>query len=138
VAEIFDQAAVRDRLGSAEEVRVEGGWSPEACYLAAWLLDGVARAGGQARARLERAEGVGVPVSGLALSGPGLDVAIGAPANGCAEIRVQGVVRRAALPPPPPWVPLGEELGLVGDDPVYKRVLPAAGRLATSALSLPG
>jgi glucose-6-phosphate dehydrogenase assembly protein OpcA len=137
LSRIFETAAWLERLPKAAEVRVEYSGAappPEAYYITAWLLDGIARAGGSARHRFEAVPGE--PAGELyrvALSGIGLEASLCRAEHGCAEVRTGDIVQRSLTHRAADDAVLSEELGIPGRDPVFERTLTAAARLAVSS-----
>ncbi|HWQ57184.1 MAG TPA: glucose-6-phosphate dehydrogenase assembly protein OpcA [Bryobacteraceae bacterium] len=138
VSQAFDDPGNRERLSAASEVRVSytgDAPPPEAFYMAAWLLDGVRRAGGDAHHTFEAAAGVPPGVRSVALRGDGLDVAVGLSTRGCADVRAGDAAQRTAIARLPEHALLAEEVRIPGRDPVFDRILPSAARLGVSSAS---
>jgi hypothetical protein len=137
LSRVFDTGAWLPHLPNAAEARIEYSGDappPEAYYMAAWALEGVARSGGSARHRFVGV--AGEPAGELrrvALSGPGLDVSLCLTDNGCAEVRAGDLVQRSLTHRVADDAVLSEELGIPGRDPVFERTLTAAARLAVSS-----
>lgn len=132
VSQAFDDPGNRERLSTATEVRVSYTGDtppPEAFYMAAWLLDGVRRAGGDARHTFEHAPGTPPGIRSVAVRGEGLDVAVGLSTRGCADVRAGDAAQRTAITRLPEHALLAEEVRLPGRDSIFDRTLPAAARL---------
>ena len=137
VARVFDNQAHLERLAAVSGLRIAFcGEAPPASawYLAAWLLEGLRKAGSRAEPRFEGLSGgASGGLQGVALEGPGLEVSVQMRASGCAEIRAGGVVHQTAFPRPTDYLLMREELAIPARDPVFESVLPAAARLARGA-----
>ena len=121
VSRVFDDPGQCQRLAAVR--RLDVGYAgpdapPEAWYMAAWLADGVARAGADVRSICHPVptEPAG-ELDHVELAGEGWQVVLG----------------RTAFLSPPLYAVLGEELGMGERDPVFERILPAAARLAISS-----
>jgi glucose-6-phosphate dehydrogenase assembly protein OpcA len=107
-----------------------------ALYLAAWLIDGLAKVGAHPRVQF-RSDG-GEPAWRLSLvelraQGNAEPVASIALAEGqAAEVRVGGLINKALLPALTDYALMREELSIPGRDPAFERALAAAAKLALS------
>jgi glucose-6-phosphate dehydrogenase assembly protein OpcA len=128
IARIFENRGLAS-LERVSEVKVK--WAaPSALYLAAWLLDGLRRAG--ANPRLEMDTGSS-PEHRVELVAPELRVVVSQCGGHCAEVRINDAVSQTMLPPSSEYSLMREELSIARHDPVFERVLPAAARLALSS-----
>ena len=98
--------------------------------MAAWLMDGLRRAGANPKLTLESAAPGERRVE---LAAPGLEIKIGQCEGRCAQVTVNGIVSQTALPEPSERALVAEELGIPGHDPVFERTLSAAAQLALSS-----
>jgi glucose-6-phosphate dehydrogenase-like protein OpcA len=127
IARIFENRGLAS-LSQVSSVRVA--WpAPSSLYLAAWLLDGLRRAGANPTldlrdARVDRE---------VELAAPGLHVAVSQCGSHCAEVRINDVVSQTALPDPSEYSLMREELAIPGHDAVFERVLPLAAQVALSS-----
>ena len=128
ISGVFENRA--SALPQVSELRVAFGASRHsALYMAAWLLDGLHRAGANPRLDLQPE----APEKRIEVISSDLRVAISQCEGRCAEIRINDVSSQAALPERSECALLSEELAIPGHDPIFERVLPAAARLALSS-----
>ena len=128
IARIFENRGLA-ALPQVSEVKVK--WAaPSAFYLAAWLLDGLRRAGANPRLELDTESPRERRVELIA---PELHVVVSQCESRCAEIRINNAVNQIMLPEASEYSLMREELAIAGHDPVFERVLPAAARLALSS-----
>jgi glucose-6-phosphate dehydrogenase assembly protein OpcA len=124
IAQIFDNPAYLDRIEEIREVHIdyEGAHLPmSACYLAAWfshvllreLQVEYRRVGDCARARVHT----------VALGGNGLDVSIAVSQDRAVELHAGVRDTHTVFPPLSDHELLGEELAVLGRDPVYDEVV---------------
>jgi glucose-6-phosphate dehydrogenase assembly protein OpcA len=128
VSQIFVNAESLDALSRYTRARVtygSGQVNGEAVYLAAWLQNGLARAGNALRVELAAADGPAV--SGLFLEGAGdCDVAIRSDASGAVEVRSNCLTEKTVFPAATDTSALQEELSITGRDLVFEAVVPVA------------
>jgi hypothetical protein len=128
IARIFENRglACLDRFS---EVKVK--WTgPSALYMAAWLMDGLRRAGANPRLEIDSSS---TPERHVELVSPELHVVVSQSESRCAEVRINDAVSQTMLPEASEYSLMREELSIAGHDPVFERVLPAAARLAVSS-----
>ncbi|HTT63664.1 MAG TPA: glucose-6-phosphate dehydrogenase assembly protein OpcA [Bryobacteraceae bacterium] len=139
IAQIFENRAQLANLPLVSEILISHrAASPPATafYLAAWLVDGLAKVGAHPRVqfrsdggdpawrlgRIElRAPGSADPIASIALAG-----------GQAAEVRVGHLVSRTLLPALNDYALMREELSIPGRDPSFERALAAAAELALS------
>ncbi len=107
---------------------VDGKASASALYLAAWLMDGLRRAGANPRLEMKAAD-----VRSVELIAPDLRVTVSRHGGHCAEVRINDAVNQTPLAEPSECALMAEELGIPGRDATFERTLPAAARLALSS-----
>ena len=136
LAQVFQSPSCRERRNEISDLRVHYSGraiSIGAYYLAAWLSLALGWRDPERAVRFEAAP--------YANSGNLRRVSF-TTANGAVSIEkqsereliadVNGLIQRTVLPPRTDAGVLGEELSIVGRDPVFERVLPAAERIARS------
>jgi len=139
IAQIFENRAQLANLPLVSEILISHrAASPPATafYLAAWLVDGLAKVGAHPRVqfrsdggdpawrlgRIElRAPDSADPIASIALAG-----------GQAAEVRVGHLVSRTLLPALNDYALMREELSIPGRDPSFERALAAAAELALS------
>jgi len=104
--------------------------APSGYYMAAWLEDGLRRAGAQPRVEVDIAP---AHERRIELVSPDLSVTVSQCSGQCAEIRINDAAHQSVLPETSEYSLMREELAIAGHDPVFERVLPAAARLAVSS-----
>jgi hypothetical protein len=128
VARVFANRGLA-ALPQFSEVKVR--WpGPSGYYMAAWLVDGLRRAGAAPRVEVDAAP---AGERRIELVSPDLRIAVSQCENRCAEIRINDVVNQTMLPDQSEYSLMREELSIAGHDPVFERVLPAAAQLALSS-----
>jgi glucose-6-phosphate dehydrogenase assembly protein OpcA len=142
VAQIFENRSYLARLTAVRQVRVGFAGTvppPAACYLAAWLLDGLEGAGAKPVLSWQAAEQVAAGEIGrvelTAPEGDGVQVSLQLTGEGerqCAEVRVNTLVSRAVFMPDNDYSLLRQELAIPGRDPVFEKTLRRAAPLAAS------
>ena len=143
LSQVFENRAQLANLPGVSEVRISScSKSPpvEAFYMAAWLMDGLAKIGAHPRPRFDSAPGVASGelnrVDLVAQDGADSIASIASIASlvegHAAEVRVRGLVNRAVLPRPTDYALMREELSIPGRDAVFERTLAAAARLAAA------
>jgi glucose-6-phosphate dehydrogenase assembly protein OpcA len=139
IAQIFENRAQLAKLPLVSDILIShraAATPATAYYLAAWLIDGLAKVGshprvqfhsdgGEAAWRLSRVElraaQSAEPIASIALSG-----------GPCAEVRTGGLVNMALLPVLTDYDLMREELSIPGRDPAFEHALAAAAKLAVS------
>ncbi len=134
VSQIFVNAECVGELQRYTKARVEYGTEKpraEALYLAAWLQNGLERAGNRTKVELVRAEGP--PVTGVALDGigQGCGMTIHSDRSGAVEVHAKRLEDRTVFPVPTDYLALQEELSITGHDPQFEAALPVAIALLT-------
>ena len=120
IARIFENRGMAS-LPTGSEVKVTYGPPPSALYMAAWLMDGLRRAG--ANPRLEIDTGPAGAPGGTDRAG---SACRGEPVRATA-VRRSGSTRQssqATLPEPSEYALMREELAIAGHDPVFERCFP--------------
>jgi glucose-6-phosphate dehydrogenase assembly protein OpcA len=139
IAQIFENRAQLANLPLVSDIAIShrGVATPvTAFYLAAWLMDGLAKVGAHPRVQFH-ADG-GEPVwrfSRVELRAEGSADAIASIslAEGhAAEVRTGGLVSKALLPALTDYALMREELSIPGHDPSFEGALAAAAKLALS------
>ncbi len=139
IAQIFENRAQLTNLPRVSEILIShrGRSVPTtALYLAAWLIEGLAKVGAHAQVQF-RAEG-GEPAWRFGLvelraQGSADAIASIAHIEGQAvEVHVGGLVSKTLLPALNDYALMREELSIPGRDPEFERTLAAAARLALS------
>lgn len=139
IAQIFENRAQLANLPLVSDILISHrAATPPATafYLAAWLIDGLAKVGAHPRvqfhsdsgepawrlSRVElRAQGSADPIASILLA-----------AGSCAEVRSAGLLSMALLPALTDYALMREELSIPGRDPAFDRALTAAAKLALS------
>jgi hypothetical protein len=139
IAQIFENRAQLANLPLVSDILISyraADTPATAYYLAAWLIDGLARVGarprvqfhsdsGEPSARLSRVElrahGSADAIASIALA-----------AGPCAEVKTGGLVSKALLPVLTDYDLMREELSIPGRDPAFEHALAAAAKLALS------
>lgn len=119
VSQIFESPARLSRLAGSEAV-VEYGGDVEpvtARYFASWLAEGLERI------RMRPVPEATGGITGLTISDAGGVISIRLGAGEVAEVRLDGIVSRAAFPKASAYSLLREELGITARDRVYERTL---------------
>jgi len=139
VAQMFENKSYLCRLPEVSEVRItHGGPSPPtmAYYLAAWLQDGLEKAGAAAQVRWQADQAATAgELKQVELAAPGVNamwVSIGLTGDRetqVAELDMDSIVSRTAFPVANDYVLLREELSIPGRDAVFERTLMRALRL---------
>jgi glucose-6-phosphate dehydrogenase assembly protein OpcA len=138
IAQIFENRAQLATLPLVSDILIAHravATPATAYYLAAWLLDGLAKVGAHPRVRF-RSDG-GEPVWRLSLvelraqDGPDAIASIALAGGPCAEVKTGGLVSMALLPALNDYALMREELAIPGRDPAFERAL-AAAKLALS------
>jgi len=139
IAQIFENRAQLANLPQVSDILIShraAATPTTAYYLAAWLIDGLAKVGAQPRVRFHSDGGEPVwRLSRVELRAPGSADAIAsiALAEGrAAEVRAGGLVSMALLPALTDYALMREELAIPGRDPAFERALAAAAKLALS------
>jgi len=136
IAQVFDNQAYLAKLPQVSDVRVSyfgARPSASAFYMSAWLLDGLQKAGSRPKLALEAVEDSparGLREIELTAAEGGVELLLRLADGHAAEVRVDGVISRAALPEANEYALLREELAIPRRDPVYERTLERASRLA--------
>lgn len=139
IAQIFENRAQLASLPQVSDILIShrGSTRPAtALYMAAWLLDGLARVG--AHPRIEFRSDGGEPVWRLSLvelRAQGCTDAIASISlaeGAAAEVRSGDLVSKALLPALDDYALMRDELSIPGRDPEFERVLAAAAKLALS------
>jgi glucose-6-phosphate dehydrogenase assembly protein OpcA len=139
IAQIFENRAQLANLPLVTDILISyraAATPPTAYYLAAWLIDGLAKVGARPRVQF-RSDG-GEPAWRLSLvqlraQGSADALASIALAEGsCAEVKTGGLVSKAPLPALTDYALMREELSIPGRDPAFERTLAAAAKLALS------
>jgi hypothetical protein len=127
IARIFQNRGLAS-FSQVSSIRVQ--WpAPSGHYMAAWLEDGLRRAGADPHVEIDAAPSDARTVE---IDAPGLQVMVSRCEARCAEIRINDAVHQTMLPELDDHSLMSEELAIAGHDPVFERVLPAALRLALS------
>lgn len=131
ISQIFVNGECLEALNRFTHAQVSygtGKLTPEALYLAAWLRNGLDRAGNSTRVDL--VPGDGPAVTGVTLEGGGAcDVTIEGDISGAVEIRSNNLSDRMTFAPATDYLALEEELSITNRDPVFEAVLPVAREL---------
>src|SRR5436190_17633922 len=128
IARIFSNRGLNS-LPTFSSIQVR--WpAPSAYYMAAWLEDGLRRAGADPRVEIDTTP---ADERRVELVPPGLRIAVSKCGGGCAEIRIDDAVNQNMLPDQSEYSLMREELAIEGHDPVFERLLPVAARLALSS-----
>jgi glucose-6-phosphate dehydrogenase assembly protein OpcA len=140
VSQIFENRNYCARLPGVTQVRVGfGGERPPttAFYMAAWLLDGLERAGAMPQVSWQPAPDASPGLTRVELTGAngdGLRVSIAMTADRerqTAQVHVDSLSSLAVFPLDNDYLLLREELSIPGRDPVYDRSLERAALLAS-------
>jgi glucose-6-phosphate dehydrogenase assembly protein OpcA len=131
VSQIFVNADSLAALTQYNRARVSYGTGklrPEALYLAAWLRNGLVRAGNSTP--VELVPGNGPAIAGLILEGAGVcDVTISSDLAGAVEVRSNNLTNKMVFPDATDYMALQEELSITSRDPVFEAALPTAREL---------
>jgi glucose-6-phosphate dehydrogenase assembly protein OpcA len=140
VSRIFENRSSCARLTGVAQVRVGfGGERPptSAYYMAAWLLDGLERAGANPQVSWQPAPDASPGLTRVQITGANGDdlrVSIAMTADRerqTAQVQVDSMSSLAVFPPDNDYLLLREELSIPGRDPVYDRSLARAALLAS-------
>jgi glucose-6-phosphate dehydrogenase assembly protein OpcA len=140
VSQIFENRSYCARLTGVSQVKVGfGGERPptSAYYMAAWLVDGLERAGAKPQLSWQSAPEASPGLTRVELSGAngdGLHVSIAMTADRerqTAQVQVDSLSSLAVFPLDNDYLLLREELSIPGRDPVYDRSLARAALLAS-------
>ena len=140
VSQIFENRSYCARLTGVSQVKVGfGGERPPASayYMAAWLVDGLERAGARPQVSWQPAPGAPSGLTRVELTGAngdGLQVSIAMTADRerqTAQVQVDSLSSLAVFPLDNDYLLLREELSIPGRDPVYDRSLARAALLAS-------
>jgi glucose-6-phosphate dehydrogenase assembly protein OpcA len=139
IAQIFENRAQLANLPLVTDILIShraAATPTTAYYLAAWLIDGLAKVGAHPRVQF-RSDG-GEPawrLSQVELRAQGRPEAIASialAAGTCAEVRAGGLLSMARLPALTDYALMREELSIPGRDPAFEGALAAAAKLALS------
>lgn len=128
ISQIFANRDILDALPRIEEAFVRHQNAeprPEAIYLAAWLQNGLRRAGSKTRVILKQADG-GPVISGVRLAGPGCRIEIECDNSGAVEIRANEISNRTIFPEATDYLALREELSISTRDPAFDAAVATA------------
>jgi glucose-6-phosphate dehydrogenase assembly protein OpcA len=140
VSQIFENRSYCARLPGVSQVKVEfGGERPptSAYYMAAWLVDGLERAGAKPQVSWQPEPGASPGLTRVELAGAngdGLRVSIAMTADRerqTAQVHVDSLSNLAVFPLDNDYLLLREELSIPGRDPIYDRSLARAALLAS-------
>jgi glucose-6-phosphate dehydrogenase assembly protein OpcA len=138
VARLFDNRDYQARLAKVSRIRVAcpGTPSTSALYLGAWLANCLRDAGADATVVFEPTTAdAHCGVASVTLSGAApddLEIALSARGDVLSS-KIDGVSQCAMMARPTEYSLLREELGILCDDPVYRRALSTALQLAISS-----
>ena len=141
IAQIFENRAQTSNLPLVSDVLIcHRAASPPttAYYLAAWLLEGLAKIGAHPKVEFRSAGGdpawrlSRVELRGQGREEPIASISLASGAAGAAEIKTGGLVSKTLLPPLTDYSLMREELSIPGPDPVFERALAGALKLAVS------
>jgi hypothetical protein len=130
VSQVFEMGNYARRIPEITRVLVTcGATAPvEAYYMAAWLSDSLARAGGHAEIEINELGGGDNFLKAVELTAEGFLVSLTRLRN-TLVMRVDGVSRCISLPPERDDLLMNKELDILRADPVFERTLAAASRL---------
>ena len=130
VSQVFENQENLSHLAKVTGVRVRFGETHEvpARYLGAWVASALSGVGVQAQVEVAAA-GKGGPSLDVELTGEGIHVEI-AREEDRLVVTVNGLSHCTNLPQPSDYLLMREELGIVREDPVFRRTLDAAAALA--------
>jgi glucose-6-phosphate dehydrogenase assembly protein OpcA len=137
IAQIFENRAQLANLPLVSDILISHRAAvppTTAHYLAAWLIEALAKVGAQPRVQF-RSDG-GEPAWRLSLvelrarQGLGVIASIALAEGQAAEVRTGGLVSKALLPALTDYALMREELSIPGRDPVFERALAAAAQFA--------
>lgn len=139
VAQIFENRVQLANLPLVSDVAISyrRATAPTtAFYLAAWLLEGLEKAGAHARVRF--GSEAGEPTGRLSMvelraeDRPEAIASIAFAEGRAAEVHTGGIVSKTLLPALTDYALMREELSIPGHDPAFERALAAAAKLALS------
>lgn len=138
ISQIFENRTYLASLPQISEIRISHGCDAiptEAWYMAAWLAEGVRKAGGEAKVRFVVSGGrEACGLAGVKLTGPGdLEFSLAVVDEQAVEIRMDTVVHRTVFPVASDYAMMREELAIPGKDPAYEKTLADAAKLAVSS-----
>jgi glucose-6-phosphate dehydrogenase assembly protein OpcA len=127
LSQVFENRERLAQLPAVHRVRVTYGDTYEtgARYLAAWIGDAL----GSVQPEIEVATAADVPTLRIDLEGEGLNVAL-VRRDETLVVTINELSHRTSLPHPTDYLLMREELGIVGQDPLFERTLASAARLA--------
>jgi glucose-6-phosphate dehydrogenase assembly protein OpcA len=137
IAQIFENPVYLSQIAAVAGVRIRCSGSAvpvSAYYFAAWLQQCLESAGARPVVEIvsEGGEGRG-ELAVVEISGRN-HIEVELVEGAVFEARVDALANRAALPVFSDDALLGEELGLIGPDPVYERTVGLAAKLAAGSL----
>jgi glucose-6-phosphate dehydrogenase assembly protein OpcA len=127
LSQVFENRERLAQLPGISRVRVTfgAGYETAACYMAAWVADGLRSAGAAVTPEVVRAEGT----LRVELEGADLKVALER-VDDRLVVTVNELSNCTSLPQSSDYLMMREELGIVRADPVFNRTLASAVRLA--------
>jgi glucose-6-phosphate dehydrogenase assembly protein OpcA len=130
LSRVFVNRECLDSLPTASVARVEFGTNhsrTEAVYLAAWLENGIRRAGGTASVELRKTQGPAV--AALSIGQGDCEISLRCDEHGVVDVKARGAESRVVFPEATDYLSLREELSITTRDPIFDAALTTALRI---------